>query len=232
MKFGRSMYLTASFAVVFSCFAGAAFVNYLSGTYVSMSTTISSPVEIQIMRDNAVTTWLNWDLGDGDAQEIPASGWQSDNMITFSNGHGGDIQEFWIKVHNLATGVITGHLTFDISCGDGLSWIDTTEATVSDFGTTAVEVYDWNHDSGSATDKRQIDIPDAFALFQTKKVGSHLRIWSEGGTYTESYLFPTGDDGDTYYVKISLAFASGALGEYTVKAAFLSDPEGAFPPST
>ena len=220
--FGKTVPAFVIGLLVLSTFASAAVFNYLSNT-VTATGEIESPVKLSIRDGSPMgNDWTTWDTG-----KVPTTGWSGDDTISL-NGHGGDTKTFWVMAENLADQSKTSNLVFDVYCNKGLSnsGPGPNNPEIDDFVAT-ITVYDWNHDSGEATDKRVIVVPDAendetYGI-ETKMVGNHLRVW-----YPSTWVFPNGDDGDTYYVEVELEYANGAQGTYTIKSAWLEDPTGSF----
>jgi hypothetical protein len=218
----RTLSILAVTIVAISIIGMGAVVNYISNQ-TKATVSVDSPIEICTIDDSQVTGWSDW--GESYEGVIPGYGqdWVCEGnpaSIDLGDICGGGSVSYWLRVTNLANGVIESHLSFYINCNEGLTKTSTDPLVIGDFEKISVTVYDW--DPAGPTE-REVIIDDVFDTttypgdYQMDGAG-HLLIWFE------SYLFPAGNDGDQYFVKIDIEFANGAHGNYALKTQMLEDP--------
>ena len=221
----KTLVLSIAAVIVFSMFGMAAVVNYLSNQ-TRATIEVSSPISICTRPDNQETYGGDWATETG---VIPLGGWVCEDPgggagIDLGSIHGGATSSYWVQVSNLGDGNINSNLAFYVSCDLGLTkHNENGDLVIDDFDTISATVYDWDHDAGSATSERIVEIPDVFDAsgygvdYQMDGAG-HLIIWFE------TWLFPNGGDGDVYYVDIDITFAQGAHGNYDIATQVIEDP--------
>jgi hypothetical protein len=201
-----------------------AVVNYISNQ-TRATVGVDSPIKISTIDDDKVTGWIDWGTTYTDAVPGNGQGWKSGETAGIDLGeiYGGGAVSYWLKIENNANGIIESNLSFYINCDEGLSkTVTQTDLSIEDFEQISVTVYDWNSHV-DPIEERKIIINDIFDTttypgdYQMDGAG-HLLIWFE------SYLFPSGENGDKYYVKIDINFANDAYGHYDIATQMLEDP--------
>ena len=206
--------------VAISIIGMGAIVNYISNQ-TRATVGVDSPIEICTIDHSVVGGWMTWTGGD----EVPGTQqpWVCGETAGIDLGeiYGGGTVSYWLKITNKANGVIESNLSFYVNCDEGLTKTGTSpDFVIEDFKQISVTVFDW--EPGSLT-KRVIQIDDVFDTtsypgdYQMDGSG-HLIIWFE------TYLFPSGQNGDHYYVEIDIEFANGAHGHYDIATQMLEDP--------
>lgn len=219
--FGKTVPAFLIVLVLMATMGSALLVNYLSNK-VTATANVASPVKLSIGLPSGLNDWRVW----SDYMEVPMNGWDADDSLDLGDIHGGVSRTFWIKAENLAEAEQLSNLVFRVVCTKNIDYQED-PLNVGDFD-AAISIFDWEPDGTPTKRYNTLELESNGGFLNTNLVSpTDLRIWRP-----TSYLFPSGSDGDIYYVRIDIHFAGGADGEYTIDAAWLTDPTGSFPGDT
>ena len=128
------------------------------------------------------------------------------STLHFDGLSGGNIIKHWLRVTNYGTTAVGGYLVYKVTCDLGFT-NDVDDNIPDDITGVSGCIYDWVQ--GTSTKVCLPYTPDDLNYAYDDVTGVFY-VW------LDTYLYPSGDDGNQYYVRADITFHNDASGTYTI----------------